>query len=164
MCFFFVQDKTTEPASLLGSAEMALLAVKCLHRLVVLGVAEPDTHAEVKMLFPSMLEATQGLLKMRHSLPPTSVLLRPVSKHIRVITKTLLETQQTRPIQFRVYLVPSLRFFWEVLCKLGFDQKDEPVFERFTVQSLQFMSRVIGCKQYGKSGAEGFSAQFSTAR
>jgi hypothetical protein len=87
-----------------------------------------------------------------------------VSKHIRVIAKTLLQTQQQRPVRFRVYLLKSLDFFWRVLQNVGFDVKAVPVFEDFTVQSLQFMSRVVGCKQYGRSGSNGFSAQFSTAR
>eukprot|EP00457_Paulinella_chromatophora_P001102 gb/GEZN01001104.1/.p1 GENE.gb/GEZN01001104.1/~~gb/GEZN01001104.1/.p1 ORF type:complete len:1074 (+),score=133.15 gb/GEZN01001104.1/:55-3276(+) len=139
----------------------AELTLKCLHRVIVIGVPDPDTNEDIQSLFSNFLSLLPSLCLLRSRLLPSSVLFKHVSKSVRVMARTVVETQVAQPLKFRKFLVGFALCFEQSLAT-AVDKKGL-VFEKYTVQSLTYLTKVVSCPQYSGTGSK-VGASFSADR
>lgn len=93
---------TTEQLTQLSSVSRStVLSMKCLHRIVVYGIANIQTSTECQQLFPAILQAFSTLLTLRQKLPEDSELHSEISLLLLEMIRTVIETQKEHALQFR---------------------------------------------------------------
>eukprot|EP00808_Paulinella_micropora_P011556 g82632.t1 len=157
-----LQPSPQQLAPLEASGLRAVLTLKCLHRVVVLGVPDPDVNPHIQELFTAFLSLLPSLQQVRARLPLSSLLHKHVSKIMRVMVRTILELQVAQPLRFRKFLVAFCKCFEQVL-RNSVDKQGNLTFEQCTVLCLTFFHKVVSCPQYSGAGSK-VGASFSADR
>ncbi|KAH8554929.1 armadillo-type protein [Umbelopsis sp. PMI_123] len=173
-----ISKVTTQPAHLnndeehtriLSDLDVTATCLKCLRRLLIHGFTDLHQSQEVREFISITYKHIQQYFEMRSVLMSMnfdehSPLRKLVESHITKLGKLYNELQKTYPVSF--ILLPStidiIQFYWQHIVHEGERAisfygagraVDPPLFERFLVQGLLLLKRVIKGASYAVDAA-----------
>ncbi|XP_077988870.1 importin-11-like [Glandiceps talaboti] len=141
----FQEQATAQDGGMVNSLELSLLALRVLRKLLVHGFKEPHSVPDVMTFLKLTFIRLKEMVICRNNFPENSRCRELLDKKVILLTKVLLDTQNTYPLSFISFIKQSLEFattytFTEI--SEGFS------FERFTVNCINLIKAIIRCDAY----------------
>ena len=123
--------------------EKAILTLKILRKLVVLGLKKPEECPDAMSFISKLFEEAKTLLEVRKSAP--AQMQESVEKYCVLHQKIWYDLLENHPFSFVQHITTSLSF----ICSLCFTPEGEGLlFQRFTIFSLNLMKGILLCMEY----------------
>ncbi|XP_070542667.1 importin-11-like [Ptychodera flava] len=141
----FLKQISCQDASMANSAELSLLALRVLRKLLVHGFNQPHDFPDVMTFMNLTFFRLKEMLACRANFPAGNQCKELVDKTIIVLTKVLLDCQHTYPMFFIGFIKQSLEF----ATTYTFTEASQQIsFERFTVNCMNLIKSIIRCDAY----------------
>ena len=126
--------------------EKAVLALKVLRKLVVMGLKKPDESQDAMSFISKLLAEAQTLLEVRRGcLETRRELVDTLEKYTVLHQKIWYDLLETHPFSFVQHIQPCLQF----ICRLCFTPAGEGLlFRRFTIFCLNLLKGILLCMEY----------------
>ncbi|PIK48319.1 putative importin-11, partial [Apostichopus japonicus] len=142
---FFQHAGQQDVTNMLEALELSILTLKILRKQLIYGIPAPDQVPDAVMVLKLTFDRLRSLLDIRNSFQNASHIKEKVEKNIIILGKMLLESQETFPVPYNGFIKHVLEFTTNFLFT---DPGRVLLFERFTVQCMSLIKKIIKCNSY----------------
>lgn len=142
---FFQLAAQHDITNMLEALELSILTLKILRKQLIYGITTLDQVPDSVMVLKLTFERLRSLLDVRNSFKGSSHIKEKVEKNIIILGKMLLESQETFPVPYVGFIKHTLEFTTNYLFT---DDGRKLLFERFTVQCMSLIKKIIKCNSY----------------
>ena len=138
-----LQQIVNNPQKAGVTLEKAILTLKILKKLIILGLKKPDECPDAMQFVSKLFVEAKTLLEVRKTAPP--ILVEGLEKYCVLHQKIWYDLLENHPFSFVQHISTCLSF----ICSLCFTaQGDGLLFQRFTIFNLNLLKSILLCMEY----------------